>query len=164
MGFVASTGKYVAILHDDDMYCPNLLREWKTCLDEHPNAAFVFNAYAALNAQGQTRTVYHEPLARCSPGSILLEAMACGAPVIATTNSGAPDIISHGREGFIVPARDPKAIREKVLYLYEHPQDREQIAHAALQRAQLCGWDHYGAQVADLYESRLRASQRDAGQ
>jgi glycosyltransferase involved in cell wall biosynthesis len=75
LGIFASTGRYVAILHDDDVYCPDLLREWKTCLDEHPKAAFVFNAYRALNEQGQTRTVYRETLPRCSPGSILLESI-----------------------------------------------------------------------------------------
>jgi len=75
LGILASTGKYVAILHDDDVYCPDLLREWKTCLDEHPKAAFVFNAYRVLNAQGQTRAVYRETLPRCSPGSILLESI-----------------------------------------------------------------------------------------
>jgi glycosyltransferase involved in cell wall biosynthesis len=73
LAILASTGKYVAILHDDDVYCPDLLREWKSCLDEYPDAAFVFNAYRALNARGQTRTVYRETLPRCSAGSILLE-------------------------------------------------------------------------------------------
>ena len=75
LGILASTGKYVAILHDDDVYRPDLLREWKTCLDEHPKAAFVFNAYRGLNAQGQTRTVYRETLPRCSSGSTLLESI-----------------------------------------------------------------------------------------
>jgi len=75
LGILASTGKYVAILHDDDVYCPDLLRDWKTCLDEHPNAAFVFNAYRTLNMQGQTRAVSRETLPRCSPGSVLLESI-----------------------------------------------------------------------------------------
>jgi glycosyltransferase involved in cell wall biosynthesis len=75
LGILASTGKYVAILHDDDVYCTELLREWKTCLDEHPKAAFVFNAYRALDAHGQTRAVYRLPLPRCSPGSVLLESI-----------------------------------------------------------------------------------------
>jgi glycosyltransferase involved in cell wall biosynthesis len=73
LGILASRGKYVAILHDDDVYCPDLLGKWKTCLDEHPKAAFVFNAYRALNAQGETHTVYRETLPRCFPGSVLLE-------------------------------------------------------------------------------------------
>jgi len=75
LGIRASTGKYVAILHDDDLYCADLLKEWKTCLDEYPKAAFVFNAYRALNAQGQTHALYRKPLPRCSPGSILLESI-----------------------------------------------------------------------------------------
>jgi glycosyltransferase involved in cell wall biosynthesis len=73
LGVLASTGRYVAILHDDDVYCPNLLSEWKTCLDEYSGAAFVFNAYRALNEQGETRAICREPLARCSLGSVLLE-------------------------------------------------------------------------------------------
>ena len=73
LGILASTGKYVAILHDDNVYSPDLLKEWKACLDEHPRAAFVFNAYRYLDARGQTRTEYREDLPRCSPGSVLLE-------------------------------------------------------------------------------------------
>jgi GT2 family glycosyltransferase len=75
LGIRASTGKYVAILHDDDVYSPDLLKEWKACLDEHPRAAFAFNAYRVLDAQGRTRTVYRETLPRCSPGSTLLESI-----------------------------------------------------------------------------------------
>lgn len=73
LGILASTGKYVAILHDDDVYAPDLLREWTACLEECPGAGFVFNAYRELDAQGETRAVYREPLPRCSPGSVLLE-------------------------------------------------------------------------------------------
>jgi glycosyltransferase involved in cell wall biosynthesis len=32
LGILAPTGKYVAILHDDNAYSPDLLKEWKTCL------------------------------------------------------------------------------------------------------------------------------------
>ena len=37
------------------------------------------------------------------------QAMACGCPVIATTNTGAEDLFTDGVEGFIVPIRDPDA-------------------------------------------------------
>ena len=73
LGILSSTGDYVAILHDDDIYSPELLEKWAFCLNEHPTAAFVFNSYRALHANGSTRTVYREPLARVSPGSLLLE-------------------------------------------------------------------------------------------
>ncbi len=75
LGILTTRGEYVAILHDDDAYSPDLLEKWKNCLDEHPRAAFVFNAYRALDARGQTRTLFREALPRCFPGSLLLEAV-----------------------------------------------------------------------------------------
>ena len=84
------------------------------------------------------------------------QAMACGLPVVATTNTGAEDLFSDGIEGFIVPIRDPEALREKVLYLYEHPEVRDEMAQAALQRVQsLGGWDEYGRQAVVTYRSLL---------
>jgi len=68
-----SVANYVAIFHDDNVYDPALLLEWKTCLDENPNAAFVFNGYQALDPQGRPAEVYRTPFARCSPGFVLLE-------------------------------------------------------------------------------------------
>ena len=73
LGILSSTGEYLAILHDDDIYRSDLLEKWTACLDEFPNAAFVFNDYPALNKDGQVREVFRVPLPRCSPGSVLLE-------------------------------------------------------------------------------------------
>ncbi len=84
------------------------------------------------------------------------QAMACGLPVIATTNTGAEDLFADGVEGFIVPIRSPEAIREKILYLYEHPDTRDQMAQAALARVrQMGGWDSYGANAAAAYGKAL---------
>ena len=48
------------------------------------------------------------------------QAMTCGLPIIATTNTGAEDIVRDGLDGFIIPIRDVSALKEKILYLYEH--------------------------------------------
>jgi glycosyltransferase involved in cell wall biosynthesis len=82
--------------------------------------------------------------------------MACGLPVIGTTNTGAASLFTDGKEGFIVPIRDPVAIREKILYLYEHPEVREAMAQAARKRVQrLGGWDEYGNRTLSMYEDAL---------
>jgi len=67
--------------------------------------------------------------------AVITEAMACGIPVIATTNCGAEDVLTDGVEGFIVPIRDPDAIRDKILFLYENPIIRANMGQAALFKA-----------------------------
>src|SRR5205807_2130428 len=86
----------------------------------------------------------------------LLQAMPCGLPVIATTNTGVDDLFNDGVEGFIVPIRDPEAIRQKVLHLYQHRDVRDDMAQAALTRVQtLRGWNNYGEQMLRAYEDAI---------
>ncbi|MGC1678254.1 MAG: glycosyltransferase family 4 protein, partial [Candidatus Binataceae bacterium] len=84
------------------------------------------------------------------------QAMACGVPVIATTNAGAEDLFTDGVEGFVVPIRDPDAIASKLVYLYEHPEARDAMGAAALARVrELGGWNSYGEKMAVMYQSAL---------
>ena len=84
------------------------------------------------------------------------QAMACGVPVIASENTGAADLFTDGVEGFIVPIRDARAIREKILTLYENPAMREQMGEAALARVRkIGGWDDYGDRAAEYYREAL---------
>jgi alpha-maltose-1-phosphate synthase len=86
------------------------------------------------------------------------EAMACGLPVIATPNTGAEELFTNGIEGFIVPIRDPEAIREKVLLLYRNPELREEMSRAALRRVQaIGGWNDYGERAAAIYKEQLNS-------
>jgi len=91
-------------------------------------------------------------------GAVLAQAMACRVPVIATTNSGGPDLITDGVEGFIIPIRDPEAIRDRVLQLYHDPDLRENMAQAALLRVQsIGGWDDYGGRSIQAYTELLNS-------
>lgn len=85
---------------------------------------------------------------------VIGEAMACGLPVITTYNTGAADIIAHGRHGFVVPIRSPEAIGEHLELLYRNPELRNEMAEAALNKAQTeLGWDIYAGRLCDLYRS-----------
>ncbi|HDH01081.1 MAG TPA: glycosyltransferase family 1 protein, partial [Nitrospirae bacterium] len=59
------------------------------------------------------------------------QAMACGLPVICTENTGGSDIITDGREGFIVPIRDLKALQEKIVWAYENREECKSMGKAA---------------------------------
>jgi starch synthase len=81
------------------------------------------------------------------------QALACGCPVIATTNSGGADLFTDGTEGFIVPIRDPDALLNRMQRLADDPALQQRMSEAALLRVRsLGGWKKYG----DLWEQLLR--------
>ena len=82
------------------------------------------------------------------------QAMACGVPVIATTNTGAEDLFTDGVEGFIIPIRSPEKIREKIEWMIDNRELRDAMAAAALNRVKgLGGWNQYGERVVDVYKT-----------
>ena len=84
-------------------------------------------------------------------GLVLGQSMACGCPVICSTNTGGADLIEDGREGFIVPIRSPAAITEKLEQLCQDPGLRDEMGGAAMQKVQqIGGWNNYGAEFAAL--------------
>lgn len=100
-------------------------------------------------------SVYVLPSVQDGFGMVVIEAMACGVPVICSTNTGGEDIIRDGVDGFVVPTRDVEALKEKILYLYEHEERRRAMGQSALGRAQEFTWDRYGEKIVDEYKSVL---------
>lgn len=79
------------------------------------------------------------------------QAMACGCPVIGTTNTGAEDLYTNGVEGFIVQPRDTVAVGERLQLLADEPERRKRMGENSLKRvAGLGGWDDYGARIVDV--------------
>jgi glycosyltransferase involved in cell wall biosynthesis len=91
-------------------------------------------------------------------GRVQVQGMACGIPVIATSNTGVEDVLTDGQEGFIVPIRDTCAIRERLEWMIDHPVERQRMGEAAVQRVtSIGGWHAYGLAVERMYQ-RLLAS------
>jgi len=90
-------------------------------------------------------------------GMVMLQAMACGLPVIASEHTGGPDVIDEGIEGFVIPIRSVEKLKEKLMYLYENPEIRERMGRAAaLRAARGFSWSDYGDKMVAEYERILR--------
>jgi alpha-maltose-1-phosphate synthase len=85
----------------------------------------------------------------------VLEALACGLPVIVTPNTGSLEFVSDGREGFVVPICDADAIADR-LYLIHR--DRELLASMSA-RAQATAakksWDDYRAKWGEAVRAAI---------
>ena len=69
-------------------------------------------------------------------GQTIAEAMACRKPVIGTRVGGIPELIKDGESGYLVEARDPQAIAEKITLLLNDAQLRKQMGDAGYADAQ----------------------------
>jgi len=65
----------------------------------------------------------------------LIEAMACGLPVVATNVGGNPEVVVDGVTGYLVPPKEPEAIADKLLLLLNNARVRKSFGSAGRTRA-----------------------------
>jgi glycosyltransferase involved in cell wall biosynthesis len=68
--------------------------------------------------------------------TVLLEAMAMGLPVISTQLVGIPEIVQHGKTGFLVPPGEPAQLAQTIGELLDHPALQESLGRAGRARAE----------------------------
>ena len=73
-------------------------------------------------------------------GYVVAEAMASGIPVIVTRYAGAADLVTDGENGYIVPPRDPEAIRDRLAHMAAHPALVREMGRAARETMQARRW------------------------
>jgi starch synthase len=83
-------------------------------------------------------------------GLVITEAMSQGTPVITTPNTGGPDVIDNGVDGFIVPIRSAEAIAEKLEVLAREPYRAYEMKLAARAKARMRAWENYRRQLVAL--------------
>ena len=84
--------------------------------------------------------------------NVLLEALACGRPVVATRVGGIPDLITEPSLGELVPARDPAALAQAL----EHVADGSYDSAAIAARGARGSWDESAAHLPTVLEEAVR--------
>ncbi|WP_132259786.1 glycosyltransferase family 4 protein [Paucimonas lemoignei] len=105
--------------------------------------------YSAANVF--VTTPWYEPF-----GITPIEAMACGTPVIGSAVGGIKHTVVDGVTGYLVPPNAPKALAERLAWLYRHPRLAQRLGWAGMRRAyQLYTWRNVAAQLLSVYEEAL---------
>jgi glycosyltransferase involved in cell wall biosynthesis len=69
---------------------------------------------------------------------VILEAMASGLPVVASTVGAVPEVIINNETGYLVPPGDPQALADKLRLLIDDPKLRRTMGNNARRRAESC--------------------------
>jgi glycosyltransferase involved in cell wall biosynthesis len=89
-------------------------------------------------------------------GLVLVEAMACGKPVIASDLPGVRTVVDDGINGFLVKPKDCDDLTDKMGYLLENGDVRETFGKAGRRKAEeKYSWDRIGKKLERLYREEL---------
>lgn len=81
----------------------------------------------------------------------LLEAAACGVPIVTTSVGGVPYLVEHGKTAWLVRPDDPQAMAEGIAHVLRDAGLREALRSNGLALARSCSWATVGRQWTDLY-------------
>ena len=91
----------------------------------------------------------------------ILEAMSCGLPVVSyDCPCGPKDIITEGKDGFLVPMGDEQALAKRICYLIEHEDERRTMGDAALEKSKQYAQDIIIDKWMNLFKNLLRRDKR----
>jgi len=85
------------------------------------------------------------------------QAMACGLPVICTTNTGGSEIIDDGINGYVIPIRNSEILMDKIKILYKDREKLQEMSkNAHIKANNQLSWENYGEKMLDIYQKLLQ--------
>ncbi|MGB2763544.1 MAG: glycosyltransferase family 4 protein [Candidatus Aminicenantaceae bacterium] len=88
-------------------------------------------------------------------GRVLAEAMALGKPIVASNVGGIPDLVTHGKNGFLVPTRNSEKLAKYIQILIEDKEQREKMGQVGKETVKNFSKEKMVEKIANLYEELL---------
>jgi glycosyltransferase involved in cell wall biosynthesis len=90
-------------------------------------------------------------------GNVFAEALASGLPIVGSTVGGIPELVEHGKNGFLVPPREPRALAAAIRLLADHPELRSEIGRRNREHAEAnLSWTRVTTRYLSTYNGVLR--------
>lgn len=89
-------------------------------------------------------------------GITILEAMACGTPVITSNTSAMPEVA--GDAAILVNPQDIQAIKAAIYHLYSDTAYYQKLIQKGLERAELFTWEKSAEKIANVYEAAVASN------
>jgi glycosyltransferase involved in cell wall biosynthesis len=84
-------------------------------------------------------------------GLAVLEAMACGCPVLVSKGAAVHEVLTDNETAVLFPPRDPDTLAKKINYLMSQPQERSRIAQAGMSLVRTkYNWTEFARQVSAI--------------
>ncbi|MDQ2856969.1 MAG: glycosyltransferase family 4 protein, partial [Acidobacteriota bacterium] len=85
---------------------------------------------------------------------VALEGMACGTPILAAVSGGIPELIEHGKNGWLLRRRDEQTLAAAIIELNRQPALRAQLAEQGKKHidSRFCA-DRYVAELQGFYDA-----------
>lgn len=89
-------------------------------------------------------------------GIVLLEAMACGKPVVASNVGGIPFVVEEGKTGLLFESGNIEDLADKIMTILENEKLREKMGEAGRERAKEFTWDKIAERTVEVYKEILK--------
>ncbi|NQX02622.1 glycosyltransferase family 4 protein [bacterium] len=89
-------------------------------------------------------------------GLVITEAMSQGTPVITTDRTAGPDLIDHGRNGWLIEAGSTPALQAAIEELLHRPEQIATAGKEAMETARQRPWEVYGQELAEAVGRVIR--------
>jgi glycosyltransferase involved in cell wall biosynthesis len=157
VGYLLRAWKHLVLKNAELVLIGEVAREMTSLIREFaiPSVRFTgFQPAEQVRNWYRNSDVFAFPSINEGLARVLLEAMSTGLPVVATAASGAEDCVTPGKNGSILPERDPDALAEALLWHFKNRDATRAMGNAA--RARVEGQftvAHYEERMIDFYRS-----------